>query len=105
MAQDDDRHEPQVTMLHANMQQAGMQPDLFAAEPIPACRPNPDKVRLRLHKILAEARAAQTLPWKRSTVALYQTIFPHMTHWLPEEEGAQLRFAFDTEMERLAEAA
>jgi hypothetical protein len=38
------------------------QSDLFGAEAIPAYRPDPDKVRARLHKILAEARAAQKLP-------------------------------------------
>jgi hypothetical protein len=39
------------------------QADLFGAEPVPAYRPDPEKVRSRLHKILAEARAAQKLPW------------------------------------------
>lgn len=80
------------------------QPDLFGAEPLPAYRPDPDKVRRRLEKILAEARAAQKLPWEHSTVSLYRTIFPQMTNWLPEEEGAQLRFEFETEMARLEAA-
>jgi hypothetical protein len=35
---------------------------------------------------------------------VYQTIFPRMSGWLPEEEGAQLRFEFDTEMARLKAA-
>ena len=39
-----------------------MQTDLFGADPVPAYRPDPEKVRSRLHKILAEARAAQKLP-------------------------------------------
>ena len=81
------------------------QADLFGAEPAPAFRPDPDKVRRRLQKILAEARAAQTLPWEPTTVSLYRTIFPQMTDWLPEEEGAQLRFEFATELARLAAAA
>ena len=80
------------------------QPDLFGDRPAPEYRPDPDKVRSRLHKILAEARAAQTLPWEPTTVSLYRTIFPQMTHWLPEDEGAQLRFAFDSEMARLEAA-
>jgi len=83
---------------------AEMQPDLFGAEPVPAYRPAPDKVRSRLHKILAEMRGAQKLPWEPTTVSLYRTIFPQMTNWLPEEEAAQLRFAFDTEMARLEAA-
>jgi hypothetical protein len=34
----------------------------------------------------------------------YRTIFPQMTNWLPEEEGAQLRFEFETELARLEAA-
>ena len=81
-----------------------MQTDLFGADSVPAYRPDPDKVRSRLHKILAEARAAQQLPWEPTTVSLYRTIFPQMTNWLPEEEGAQLRFQFEVEIARLEAA-
>lgn len=84
--------------------QAETQPDLFGAEATPAYRPDPDKVRARLHKILAEARAAQKLPWEPTRVSLYRTIFPQMTLLLPEEEGAQLRFDFETELARLEAA-
>jgi hypothetical protein len=80
------------------------QPDLFGAEVAPAYRPDPDKVRARLHKILAEARAAHKFPWEPPRVSLYRTIFPQMTLWLPEDEGAQLRFEFDTELARLEAA-
>jgi len=80
------------------------QPDLFGGEAVPAYRPDPDKVRRRLYKILAEARAAEKLPWESSTVSLYRTIFPQMTNWLPDEEGAQLRFEFETELARLKAA-
>lgn len=81
------------------------QPDLFGAQAAPpAYRPDPDKVRARLHKLLAEARAAKSLPWEPSTVSLYQTIFPQMAAFLPEEEGAQLCFQFEAEIERLKAA-
>lgn len=72
--------------------------------PTPEYHADPDLVRAELHKILAEARAAQKLPWDPSKVSLYRTIFPQMTNWLPEDEGAQLRFEFDTEMARLKAA-
>src|SRR6266496_2408054 len=72
--------------------------------PTPEYRPDPDSVRAELYKILAEARAAQKLPWEPKTVRLYRTIFPQMTNWLPEEEGAQLRFEFETEIKRLEAA-
>ncbi len=80
------------------------QPDMFGTEPAPVYRPNEDKVRARLHKLLGEARAAQTLPWDRSTLSLYRTIFPQMALFLPEGEGAQLRLAFDAELARLLSA-
>ena len=80
------------------------QPDLFGAEAAPAYRPDPAKVRSRLHKILAEAKAAKTPPWEPTRVSLYRTIFPQMSLFLPEKEGAQLRLEFETEMARLAAA-
>ena len=49
-------------------------------------------------------RAARTLPWEPGRVSLYRTIFPHMTNWLPEEEGAQLRVEFEEELARLEAA-
>jgi hypothetical protein len=81
-----------------------MQADLFGAPDVPAYRPDPEKVRARLHKILGEARAAETFPWGPGRVSLYRTIFPQMTQFLPEEEGAQLRFEFEAELERLKAA-
>jgi hypothetical protein len=90
------------------------QPDLFGAEEQtelfdaeaapPAYRPDLDAVRKRLHRILAEARAAEKLPWDKDKLLVYRTVFPRMTGWLPEEEGAQLMFAFDTELARLEAA-
>ena len=77
------------------------QPDLFGAEAPPAYRPNPDKVRARLYKILAEARAAQKSPWEPARFSLYRTIFPQMTLFLPEDEASQLRFTFEAVLARL----
>ena len=81
------------------------QTDLFGEDrPTPVYRADPDEVRAELYKILAEARAAQKCRGSRRTVSLYRTIFPQMTNWLPEEEGAQLRFEFETELARLEAA-
>ena len=76
--------------------------DLFGDEPLPVYRPDLDEVRAKLQEMLAEARAAEKLPPRR--LSLYRAIVPHMTGWLPEEEGAQLRFEFDAELKRLAAA-
>lgn len=91
-----------------------IQQDLFGAEPQPelfdfdaappAYRPDLADVRARLQKILAEARAAEKLPWDPDKLLVYRTIFPRMAGWLPEGEGAQLRFEFETEMARLKAA-
>ena len=92
-------------MVQVDLFRAQEQPDLFGDSRLPSYRPNPDKVRARLYKILAEARAAQRVPWEPTRVSLYRTIFPQMTLFLPEDEGAQLRFEFETELLRLEEAA
>jgi hypothetical protein len=70
----------------------------------PTFHPDPDEVRAELQKILAEMRAAKSMPWDDSRAALYRTIFPQMTGCLPEEEGAQLRFEFMNELARLEAA-
>ena len=80
------------------------QPDLFGDSRPPPYRPDPDKVRSRLYKILAEARSAQRTPWEPPRLSLYRTIFPQMTLWLPDDEATQLRFAFEAELERLEAA-
>jgi hypothetical protein len=89
------------------------QGDLFGNQPAnqsdedfetPEYHADPDKVREELGKILAEMRDAQSMPWDDKRAALYRTIFPQMTNWLPEDEGAQLRFQFEEELARLEAA-
>jgi hypothetical protein len=76
--------------------------DLFDEDrPTPVFRADPEEVRRGLHKILAEAWAAQTLPWNAHRTALYRTIFPQMTNWLPDDEAARLRSEFEAELARL----
>ncbi len=70
----------------------------------PTWYPDPDEIRAELHKILAEARAAKSMPWDEDRVGLYRTIFPQMSSALPDDEGAQLRFQFEAELERLKAA-
>ncbi|MGD0143773.1 MAG: hypothetical protein ABSC92_11485 [Rhizomicrobium sp.] len=77
---------------------------MFGAEPVAAYRPNPDEVRSRLDKILAKARAAETLPWEPAQLSRYRVIFPQMALFLPDEEGVQLCFDFEAELARLKAA-
>jgi hypothetical protein len=83
------------------------QVDLFADEP-----PQPRKVmdfqaeaRKRLTKVLAEARAAATLPWSERELHKWEILFPQMAEWLPGDEANQLCFEFAREVERLLNAA
>jgi hypothetical protein len=64
-------------------------------------RADPDEVRAELLAVLAEARAAQSFPWDARRTLYWRTVFPQMTNWLPDDEAAQLRFEFETEMRRL----
>src|SRR4051794_32900722 len=82
-----------------------VQPELLEDRPEHVYTADPDEVRRDLLRLLGEARAAKIMPWEPRKVRLYQTIFPQMTNWLPEEEAAQLRFEFAQEMQRLAKAA
>ncbi len=67
--------------------------------------PDPEAVRRRLHRLLAEARAATQMPWPERHARMWQTVFPNMANWLPSEEADQLRLDFGREMERLRSAA
>ena len=81
------------------------EPELFDEDaPTVYYHGDPDRVRARLHRLIAEARAAETLPWDADSVRLYRKIVPQMALWLPEEEAEQLKFEFETEMERLKAA-
>lgn len=90
------------------------QPDLFNPDPqgalfdeerAPAVyRDDAEKVRRQLLEVLAQVEKATSLPWSREKLRYHQTVFPQMSRWLPEEEAAQLRFAFDAELKRLLAA-
>ncbi len=81
------------------------QPELFDEDaPTVYYHGDPDRVRARVLRLIAEARAADTLPWDDDDVRLYRKIVPQMVRWLPEDEAAQLCFEFETEMKRLKAA-
>ncbi len=95
----------------------GTQPDLFGhtddqgdlfgpAEPQQTVwKPDPDKVRARLERILTEMRAADTMPWNQARQNLFNKIFPDMAQLLPDrEEGTQYVLQFEVEWERLKAA-
>ena len=81
------------------------EPELPGAErTVAVYRADPDEVRAELLTVLAEARAAQRFPWDARRTLYWRTVFPQMTNWLPEDEAAQLRREFETEIRRLEAA-
>jgi hypothetical protein len=67
--------------------------------------PDLERIRQRLHAVLDTARAAPGTPWPEKKQRMWQTVFPNMSKWLPEEERDQLCFEFAQEIERLLKAA
>ena len=66
--------------------------------------PTPESVRERLHALLAKARNAKSMPWSERDARMWQTVFPNMANWLPDDEAQQLRLEFSGEIERLRAA-
>lgn len=87
-------------MSRAQLDMFATQEDLFPAEPA-SYAPDPERVRGKLAAVLAELRQAETMPWDRKKRAYHQLLFPQMTRSLPEEEAAQLKLAFQAELQRL----
>ncbi|MGA9602426.1 MAG: hypothetical protein WBS22_19640 [Methylocystis sp.] len=78
------------------------EPGLFSEEAAPVVvRADPEKVRAKLHRLLGELRAASAMPFGVRKMQYWRTVVPQMSLWLPEEEGAQLRLAFEAEVRRL----
>ncbi len=93
-------------MRHGQLDLFGeSQPELPGVEQTAAVvRADPDEVRAELLSVLAKVRAAQSFPWDPRRTLYWRTVFPQMTNWLPDQEAAQLRFEFETEIRRLEAA-
>jgi hypothetical protein len=92
-------------MKQIDLFETAAQPDLFQEEAGPVVfRADPEKVRRKLQLLLAEMRAASTMPWTAERLGYHQVVFPQMSRWLPEEEAAQLCFEFEAEIRRLKAA-
>jgi len=66
--------------------------------------PKPEDIRTKLHLILNKVREAEQMPWDERRALMWQTVFPQMANWLPEDERNQLCFEFAQEIERLKAA-
>ena len=71
----------------------------------PSHLPKPEDVREKLRLILTKVQTAERMPWDDRKARMWQTIFPQMARWLPDDERDQLCFEFAQEIERLKHAA
>jgi hypothetical protein len=87
--------------------------DLFGDVPQPERAPPPepkkpltaDDVRERMLGLIAALRAADSNPFAPGEFEKHIAMFPIMAQWLPDDEGKQLCFEFEQEVERLKKAA
>lgn len=85
------------------------QAELFAP-PAPASPPaggpkrppyTAEDIREKMLAILAQARAADRMPWNPRKLHSHKVMFPIMAEWFPKEEGDQMVLEFKAELERL----
>lgn len=62
------------------------------------------RVRPRLAAMLAEARAADEVPWTPQRTRVVAMLFHNMANWLPPEEREAKRAEFVIELTRLGQA-
>lgn len=80
-------------------------PELFDEDAAPIVyRADPDRIRGRIAALLAEARAAEHMPWNAEQLRNREYLLRQMSRFLPEDEAAQLCFDFEREVERLKAA-
>jgi hypothetical protein len=73
--------------------------------PLQRLLPDPEIIRRRLKSLVEKVQSAKTMPWSERDARMWQTVFPNMAKWLPDDEADQLRFEFAREMKRLKRAA
>lgn len=87
--------------------------DLFGDVPQPERAPPPeakkpltaDDVRAQMLGLIAALREAESIPFDTREFEKHIAMFPIMAQWLPDDEGKQLVFEFEEQIERLRRAA
>ncbi|WP_271068303.1 hypothetical protein [Caulobacter sp. NIBR1757] len=72
--------------------------------PVTPAVDHPTRARAKLTAVLETARRARRMPWSERDARMWQTVFPQMANWLPDDEAEQLTLAFRQEMDRLKAA-
>lgn len=63
-----------------------------------------ESIRELLTGLIAELRAAETMPWDARTLRGHTAMAPYMAEWLKDGEGDQLLADFRAELARLESA-
>jgi hypothetical protein len=86
--------------------------DLFGEVPQPQGAPveqrkplTAEDVREQMLSLIDQLRAAETVPFEAAVMNKHIAMFPIMAQWLTPEDGEQLVFQFEAEVERLLKAA
>jgi len=93
------------------MREPPQQPSLFGegegrmAAPTPPPVDHPARAREKLNALLALARRSQTLPWPERDARMWETVFPQIANWLPDDEADALRAEFAREIARRRDRA
>ena len=98
--------------IPATMSEGEHQGDLFGFTP-QRSRPDPPRklpltaadVRERMVELIEALRGANVIPFAPAEFAKHRAMFPIMAQWLEPEDGEQLVFQFEAEVERLLKAA
>lgn len=85
---------------HSDVPQPEQQGKAEARKPLTA-----DDVRGTMIELIAALRNADTIPFDERDFAKHIAMFPIMAQWLPDDEGQQLVFEFERQVERLRKAA
>ena len=92
----------QVRIQRSDTSDGDEQGDLFGSTSAPVYRPDPELVRRRIDRILAQLRAEESVrDWVHGRASLLRIVFPQLTERLPEEEAARFDSEFEAEMARL----
>lgn len=86
--------------------------DMFGEVPQPERSPPEQRrpltaadVRQQMIDLIAQLQVADTPPFEAAVMNKHIAMFPIMAQWLEAEDGRQLVFQFEAEVERLMKAA
>ena len=92
------KHMDEIDDLFGDVPQA-LPPVVEQPRPLTA-----DDVRDRMVAIIASLREANVIPFPPDEFKKHRAMFPIMAQWLEPEDGEQLVFQFEAEVERLLAA-